>query len=268
MIENNLESLQENLVSIRDFERELDLIIGNKLERFGYLRSARDQKVAFVFYLHEDKDNKFSNWIRFTSYVFIDDKEEIEIEINKKFYRRFEKPHVWGVFILNNVKIVFEAEIGPIISEDKDIYSIRMLKPKRMIRYQRRDAYRVAVPSFSNLSIDLENDPDNKDLVELPVINLSVGGAAVLFNTNKDIDLIPDYFNNASLNLENQIFRNLKVKVCRISVFNYGAIPFNIAAKKTALNWYELGLKFEKLPYNVEQELVIFVNNMSKKLNR
>ncbi len=232
MIENNLESFKENLVSVKDFEREPDLIVGNKLERFGYLKSAKDHRVSFVFYLHEEKDNRYDNWVKFISYVFINEKDEMEIEINKKFYRRFQKPHVWGVFILNNVKIVFESEVSDKITEDKEIYILKLLSPKRMIRYQRREAYRVPIPSFSNLSIDLEDNSERKDLISLPIVNLSVGGAAILLNTNENIENLPQYFENATLNLGNQVFNGIKMKVCRIRKVNSVAVPLNLAAKK------------------------------------
>ncbi len=273
MIENNNNNkdrevlpFEANLVSVRDFEEKKDLLIASSLERFGYLRVAKENKASFVFYLHEENDNKFDNWHKFTSYIFVDEKENIEVELNKKFYRELKNPYVWGVCTLNHVKIVFEAKVKGINKDELGIYSLGLETPKRMIRYQRRDSFRVKIPPFSKLRVDLDPNPKNPDFQSLPVVNLSIGGVAVLLNTNGNLSNMPTSFDNIVIHLEGQSFSNIKVRVCRVDVFNQGAIPLNIASKKTALNWYEVGLSFESLPYKVEQELFMIVNTMSKKI--
>lgn len=258
-------AFEENLVSIRDFEDKVSLLVGNLLEKFSFLKSAQEQKVAFTFYLHEKNDKKFDNWVKFSSYLFTDAQEALEIEINKGFYKRFKEPHVFGVFFLNNIKVVFESQVLKVTALDETTLSMNIGMPIRMIRYQRRDSFRVKLPPFTKISIDLNGDPTTPYLNGLKILNISIGGAAVLLNTNVKIENIPQSFPAAKLHLENETFDNIKIKVKRIIPFNSGAIPLNIAAQKEKLGWYEMALIFEKPPTRVQQEIFFLVNTLSKK---
>lgn len=263
--EKEILAFEENPVNLRDFEEKEDLLIENALEKFSFLKEAQQSKVMISFFLHEFNDKKFDNWVKFSSYLYVDKKDNLEIEINKKFYRNFEHPCLWGVMILNNIKIVFESHISNVNLLSSEILGLTVAMPFRMIRYQRRESFRVKVPPFAKINIDLDSNPELTHLKNLKLLNLSVSGAAVLLNTNQDINLLPKEFPNATIVLENSTFPNIKMKVKRVTPFNRDAIPLNLAAQREQLGWYELALSFEKLPTKAQQELFFTVNSLAKK---
>lgn len=263
--EKEILAFEENPINLRDFEEKEDLLVENALEKFSFLKEAQQSKVMISFFLHEINDKKFDNWVKFSSYLYVDKKDNLEIEINKKFYRNFQHPCIWGVMILNNIKVVFESQITNVNLLSSDILGLTVGMPFRMIRYQRREAFRVKVPPFAKINIDLDNNPELPHLKNLKLLNLSVSGAAVLLNTNQDINLLPKDFPNATIILEDKIFSNIRMKVKRVEPFNRDAIPLNLAAQREQLGWYELAVSFEKLPTKALQELFFTVNMLAKK---
>ncbi len=263
--EKEILAFEENPINLRDFEEKEDLLVENALEKFSFLKEAQQSKVMIMFFLHEFNDKKFSNWVKFSSYLYVDNKDNLEIEINKKFYRKLQNPCVWGVMVLNNIKVIFESQISNVNLLSSEILGLTVGMPFRMIRYQRRQAYRVRVPPFSKINIDLDSNPELPHLKNLKLLNISVTGAAVLLNTNQDINLLPRDFPNATIVLENGTYPNIRMKVKRITPFNKDAIPLNLAAQREQLGWYELAVSFEKLPTKAQQELFFTVNALSKK---
>ena len=264
--ENEILAFEENPINIRDFEEKENLLIESALEKFSFLKEANQSKILITFYLHDINDKKFNNWVKFSSYIYIDNKDNLEIEINNQFFKNFNNLCVWGFLYLNNIKIVFESQVSKVNKLSSEIIALSINLPFRMIRYQRRESFRVKVPSFSKISIDLDNDPEKPHLKNLKLLNLSVSGAAVLLNTNQDINLLPKEFLNATIFLENSVAKNIKIKVKRITPFNKDAIPLNLAAQRENLDWYELALSFDKLPIKTQQDLFLTVNLLAKKI--
>lgn len=206
--------------------------------------------------------NKTINHIKFASYIFLDEENNFKLEFLADNFneKKFEDSVVVGVFNLGGVKFVFESDIE---SWDKNGNNIELniFTPKTLIKYQRRDAFRINVPAKYDIKIDLCDGKVN--LPNLRVTNISLLGAAILMNTEESFLEQNTEFKNSKIHLNfnnrKQQF-NVGIKVSRKKEVQ------EPSAGKVEGKWFEVGVKFENILPRMEQEISLLINELSRKL--
>ena len=247
---------------MEDLEEEF--FVSSQRERENYLKVAHENHVSITFLLY-DKETKIDH-LKFNAYVFYESephKIETEFYIDQFEIKKLNDCFVMGFFFLNGVKIIFESDITSWKNLGHDQVCLSLESPNKMIRYQRRNAFRAKVPSNYGLKFDL--DKNNQILKRLYVINISAGGAAILINADESFFEQNQIFENAYLIIpspNNEV--KLKTKICHRKKVQHEAIPSELKKIKTENEWYQVGIQFEQLPIKSEQMIVLLVNHLSK----
>lgn len=243
-----------------------EFLIKYPKERERYIRTAYEQHLAATIFLFEGSDRvKFT---KFNSKIFWgnNDQPEVELFLGDFNIRTIDDCEFVGIFFIDGVKYVFESDINFWKKISDGIVNVNLTYPKKMIRYQRRNNFRVKVPHNINFRIDLNRD--QKNLSKLYVVDVSAGGAAILINANEDFFREFNLFENVYLLLPNssQEFK-VKAKICHKKTITKEFLPKDLAKFTPTLadsNWYQVGIQFDHLPIQVEQALMLLVNQLSR----
>jgi c-di-GMP-binding flagellar brake protein YcgR len=237
-----------------------EFIIDSEKEKEAYFERVNRQKIFVNIAIYDS--NKTINYVKFTSYLFMDENQNFKVEfIGGGFNdRKFNNSIIIGSFILDGVKIIFESSIE---SWDKNSKSIELtiLTPKRMIRFQRRNAFRMPVPARCDIKLDFYNEKVN--FKNLRVVNISLTGAAIHINTDEIFFEENTSFKNAKLHLnfnKKQQHFNVGVVICHKKEVK------EPPKGKEKGKWFEVGLKFENINPKMEQEISLLVNEIARRI--
>lgn len=135
---------------------------------------------------------------------------------------------------LDQIKYEFETEV----KAHKDKFYL--LKPKQIIKYQRRENYRTSIPK--NLSMTLKAWINESEVDHIRVINISLTGALFAIKGYDNLDFQDHY--SAEISYEDQTF-GIEGDIVRIDLQSdelFFAIKYNtkMAAHKAALHQFLL----------------------------
>ena len=186
----------------------------------------------------------------------------IEVFSDREMYKSFADT-VKNETKLKNIKMSFNVKIASFARVDKTLI-IKIMKPKKMYRFQRRTAYRVDVPLSYKLKITL--DPTLEYLRNLSVVNLSEKSALINIKCKHDHILKNDLiFGKAVFKIEDV---GLKTFECRVKV-KYLLEDFSQEVRKRLEldneKFFKVGLVFEKLASGMSKEINTIINDLIDK---
>lgn len=188
-------------------------------------------------------------------------RERIVVDLNTSASRAGEilrDGPILAVGFLERVKVQFTLEPTDRIAQDGSTHVV-CRAPSRAYRIQRREAYRVFPPSQHEISIVLRIGDGVE--AEMPLLNLSVGGASVGWSTAHKEPRVGQHFEHCRIEAgaEGAI-------PCTISVRQVGELVETDARAKTGQR--QVGLVFEALPPPVERRIQRLVNELERAILR
>ncbi len=254
----------KNLIENIDFEKESDYLLGSALEVESYIKKilAVHSSLTCVLF-HEGEISPFK---KFHSYIFADKKGNLEVEVptNDLNVAAVAQSRMLVGLLLDNVQVVFETKIEHMEKTSPTVMVLRLRYPKKMWRFQKRNSFRVKIPFESDVSITL--DPQDPNLKNLQIVNLSVGGAALVINVEDKWFDENKLFENAILHLPTAASNyHITAEIKHRKKITLQDNPGLLLSKIKTGNWSQVGVEFHRLSVQTEQAIVYCVNKFSKK---
>lgn len=157
-----------------------------------------------------------------------------------------------AVAYLDAVKLQFELE-QPVVIRDRDGSVLRAALPSRLYRFQRRQTFRVQPPGSTYPRVSLDWPGDEVQRVNLRVLDISIGGLALLLPPELP-DLPPGQsLQTVQLELERDLRIELSLRLLHVSAA--GGHP----------GGRHLGCAFESLEAAATRELQVFIDQTQKR---
>lgn len=257
---------EDRIIQFSDID---DFLINSPNEITQYINLASEARTSCDIRLY-DIDRR-QVLLTLSSYIFINEKKQIEFEgifHNEVSIFQNIRQHcvIRAQMYLHGVRIVFESLLES-WNKEKSTIIFKVGFPYKMVRYQRRDSFRVKIPANFTIKVDLEKG--HEFLSNLPALNISGGGVAVLINASEEMVATDNIFENAQIYLPvgKYDFFNLQMRVRHQKLIDKKYLPKLMQSKITPHPWYHVGLQFGRLPPGMEQALTMMVNNLSRSNN-
>lgn len=162
----------------------------------------------------------------------------------------------------NGVKTETECFLRGLYGQNNNIV-LNISYPYKMFRYQKRNTFRVVMsPQKSYVSLDKSKE----FLSNLPVINISTGGVAVLINAPEDQIKENFIFDMAEIELPLKLnnFFSTKMKICHMEKINREDFEEYIIGQPNNGSYFQVGIKFMSMTSRFEQSLIMVVNQIAR----
>lgn len=224
--------------------------VQSEVERFNYFLLASEEKLSCFVTLLDNEKNKIYMFDSMLAEDYgdfeltWDNIEEVNLELLKKN---------------NIVKIDFfhqGIEINTLAflryyEKDDGRITISISAPFEMVRMQRRSYQRFNVPEKFVAKVSL--DKAQKNLTNLKIINISLGGVAVLADFEKNNLKLGEIFTEATLELPFKIDNvfSTEMQVAHIQL-----------VEKDNIKYVQIGLRFTKVSLKLEDSLKAIINQL------
>ncbi|MDR2261041.1 MAG: flagellar brake protein [Azoarcus sp.] len=248
-----------NIAPIREDELEAFLLRGRRQIR-QLLREMIDVHALISVHLAPDGLSFLS-----TLLTLSDDEEWLFLDVspNETIRRRsLEAEHLLCVTQINKIRIQFRLEGGSEVPLEGGL-ALAAPVPEKVLRLQRRDAFRLQVPLTHKLRCSLpmpqeqDSEAPQRKIIEAPVIDISAGGLSVEIPAGKNaMPAVGDRIDGCHLRLPNDT-----VIIADLEIRNSGR-RIHSGGKEVL----RLGCSFIGLPTQAENQIQRYIYQTEREI--
>lgn len=223
--------------------------IYSSMEKLSIFRAVMDQRSFLTVYFNQGNDFLVTNLIAVNP-----DFEELVCDMGSDEsanQRMLAAQHLLFVSFVESIKIQFSVtRAEPTTFQGRPAFRVRM--PDSILRLQRRNYYRVPLPTMRNLLCQIPRPDAPGQMLEVRILDLSVGGIAMM--------LLP-----ADLRLEHgMLLQNCKIEIPEFGTVTAALEIRHLRPEEDNLETQRVGCQFVGIPAPMMSLLQRYINQVDR----